>query len=62
MADYDLPVLEVDLAALEKGGYVQRDDTDGRYVRYNAILSQVAERGRGLRGDPGRLARVVVKI
>lgn len=62
MADYDLPIIETDLYALEKGGYIVCDETDCRYVLYNQILSQVAERGKGLLRDPQLLTRVVVKI
>lgn len=57
-----MPVLETDLDTLEKGGYLVADETDCRYVLYNSILSQVAERGKGLLRDPQLLTRVVVKI
>lgn len=62
MADYDLPLLQADLSALEKAGYVHQDESDGRYVNYNAILSQVGTRARSLAGQPSLLAKVVVRI
>jgi hypothetical protein len=46
MADYGNDMVLADQLELEKRGYVEVDELDGKYVDYNAILAQVRPNAR----------------
>jgi Ca2+-binding EF-hand superfamily protein len=62
LADYDLPLLESDLTDLEKRGYVQKDGTDGKYVAYIGILSQVRPKNLTGAQQSNLMLRAIVRI
>ena len=62
LADYDLPLLESDLSDLEKRGYVQKDGTDGRYVDYTGVLSQVRPKNLTGAQQANLMLRAIVRI
>jgi hypothetical protein len=62
MSDYDLPLLQADLAELEKRGFVRRDELDQKYVDYAGVLAQVRPKAAAQAGGPAALARAVVRL
>lgn len=62
MTDYDMPLLQADLADLEKRGFVHKDELDCKYVDYAGILSQVGPKARGIAGQPAQLTRAVIRL
>lgn len=62
MNDYDLPLLQADLADLEKRGYVRTDDLDCKFVDYAGVLAQVKPKAAAQAGQPALLMRAVVRL
>jgi hypothetical protein len=46
LADYGLDLVGEDQVELEKRGFVEVDEVDGKYVDYNGVLAQVRPNAR----------------
>lgn len=62
MSDYDMPLLQTDMAELEKRGFVRKDELEQLYVDYGAVMDQVRPKVAAQIAGPATLLRAVIRI
>ena len=62
LADYDLPLVQLDIDALEKRGYITKDEMDYQYVNYPEILKVIQPKMMAFSKQTSLTMRAVVRI